>query len=426
MKKKILIRFGDLMLKGKNINFFIKRIRVHVKEKLNDLDVKYKFEHDRIYIEYINEDEMEICRRLKQIPGIFSFSIVHLAALDIDDIVRVSIHVINTQIDRLYKTFKVDTKRANKEFPMTSLEVSMKIAPMILSKVDKKLVVDVKNPEEVLHVELRKEMTYIYLSSIKGMGGFPFGTGGKALMMMSGGIDSPVASYLAMKQGIELELFHFESTPMTPLESVQKVIDLSKVLAKYTTYQTIKLHIVPFKEIHEQILANVFDPYIITVLRRMMYRIAEIYAKKHKLLALLNGESVGQVASQTLNSMQVVEGVTRMPVLRPLITYDKQDIINISKEIESYDISIRPFNDCCSIYVPRNPVTKPMDLYARKYEKTFDYEPLVEKAVQEVITLDINETFDFDIAAYGFSVKEAYQNYLSQRDDNIDDYIETK
>jgi thiamine biosynthesis protein ThiI len=426
MKKKILIRFGDLMLKGKNINFFLKRIRVHVKEKLKDLEVKYKFEHDRIYIEYMNKDEKEICKRLKQIPGIFSFSIVHLAELDIDDIVRVSIHVINTQIDRLYKTFKVDTKRANKAFPMTSLEVSRKIAPMILSQVDKKLIVDVKNPEEVLHVELRKEMTYIYLSSIKGMGGFPFGTGGKALMMMSGGIDSPVASYLAMKQGIELELFHFESTPMTPLESVQKVIDLSKILAKYTTYQTIKLHIVPFKEIHEQILANVFDPYIITVLRRMMYRIAEIYAKKHKLLALLNGESVGQVASQTLNSMQVVEGVTRMPVLRPLITYDKQDIINIAKEIESYDISIRPFNDCCSIYVPRNPVTKPMDLYARKYEKTFDYEPLVEKAVQDVITLDINETFDFDIASFGFSVKEAYQNYLSQRDDDIDDHIETK
>jgi thiamine biosynthesis protein ThiI len=276
MKKKILIRFGDLMLKGKNINFFLKRIRVHVKEKLKDLEVKYKFEHDRIYIEYIEENEKEICKRLKQIPGIFSFSIVHLAALDIDDIVRVSIHVINTQIDRLYKTFKVDTKRANKSFPMTSLEVSMKIAPMILSQVDKKLIVDVRNPEEVLHVELRKEMTYIYLSSIKGMGGFPFGTGGKALMMMSGGIDSPVASYLSMKQGIELELFHFESTPMTPLESVQKVIDLSKVLSKYTTYQTIKLHIVPFKEIHEQILANVFDPYIITVLRRMMYRIAEI------------------------------------------------------------------------------------------------------------------------------------------------------
>lgn len=423
MNKKILIRFGDLMLKGKNINFFIKRIRVHVKEKLKDLNVKYVFEHDRIYIEYLDENEKEICIRLKQIPGIFSFSIVHLAKLEIEDIVRVSIYVINNEIKELHRTFKVDTKRANKQFPMTSLEVSMKIAPMILSQVDKQLIVDVRHPQEILHVELRKEMTYIYLSSIKGMGGFPYGTAGKGLMMMSGGIDSPVASYLAMKQGIELELFHFESTPMTPLESVQKVIDLAKVLSTYTTYGSIKLHIVPFIDIHEQILGKVYDPYIITVLRRMMYRIAEKYAYKHKVLALLNGESVGQVASQTLSSMQVVEGVTKMPVLRPLITYDKQEIINIAKMIESFDISIRPFNDCCSIYVPKNPVTKPMDLYARKYEKTFDYEPLVEKAVEDVITLKIDQTYDFDIASYGFSVKEAYDNYEAQRNDDSENHI---
>ena len=157
-----------------------------------------------------------------------------------------------------------------------------------------------------------------------------------------------------------------------------------------------------------------------------MYRIAEKYAYKHKVLALLNGESVGQVASQTLSSMQVVEGVTKMPVLRPLITYDKQDIINIAKTIDSYEISIRPFNDCCSIYVPKNPVTKPMDLYARKYEKTFDYEPLVEKAVSDVITLDIDQNFDFDIALFGFSVKEAYDNYVVQRNDDSEDHIETK
>ena len=418
LKRKILIRFGDLMLKGKNINFFIKRVRVHVQNKLSDLEVTFKFEHDRIYIDYKLEDERELVRRLKQIPGIFSFSIVYLASKDIEDIVKVSIDLLRQEIDRPYKTFKVETKRADKTFPLTSLEMSRKIAPMILSQVDKKLVVDVRHPEEILNVEIRKDQTYIYLSSIKGMGGFPYGTGGKGLMMMSGGIDSPVASYLAMKQGIELELIHFESTPLTPLESTQKVIDLAKVLANYTQDGHIKLHIIPFGNIHQEILKNVFDPYIITVMRRMMYRIAEKYGHKNKILALLNGESVGQVASQTLHSMGVVEAVTKMPVLRPLITYDKQDIINISKMIETYQISIKPFNDCCSIYVPRNPVTKPWEVYAKKYEQTFDYEPLIDKAITEVMTLDIDSKTDIDLTTHGFSVQEAYQNYMKTKGDS--------
>jgi thiamine biosynthesis protein ThiI len=418
LKRKILIRFGDLMLKGKNINFFIKRVRAHVQNKLNDLEVSFKFEHDRIYVDYLLEDEKEVVKRLKQVPGIFSFSIVYLASHDIDDIVRVSIDLLNQEIDKPYKTFKVETKRTDKSFPLTSLEISRKIAPMILSQVDKKLIVDVRHPEEVLNVELRKDQTYIYVSSIKGMGGFPYGTGGKGLMMMSGGIDSPVASYLAMKQGIELELIHFESTPLTPLESTQKVIDLAKMLTNFTQDGQIKLHIIPFGDIHQEILKNVFDPYIITVMRRMMYRIAEKYARKNKILALLNGESVGQVASQTLNSMGVVEAVTKMPILRPLITYDKQEIVDISKTIETYDISIKPFNDCCSIYVPRNPVTKPMEVYAKKYENTFDYESLIEEAISGVMTLDINQHTEIDLTLHGFSVKEAYQNYMKTKGDS--------
>lgn len=418
LKRKILIRFGDLMLKGKNINFFIKRVRAHVQHKLKDLEVSFKFEHDRIYVDYLLEDEKEVVKRLKQIPGIFSFSIVYLASHDIDDIVRVSIDLLNQEIDKPYKTFKVETKRTDKSFPLTSLEISRKIAPMILTQVDKKLIVDVRQPEEVLNVELRKDQTYIYVSSIKGMGGFPYGTGGKGLMMMSGGIDSPVASYLAMKQGIELELIHFESTPLTPLESTQKVIDLAKMLTNFTQDGHIKLHIIPFGDIHQEILKNVFDPYIITVMRRMMYRIAEKYARKNKILALLNGESVGQVASQTLNSMGVVEAVTKMPILRPLITYDKQEIVDISKTIETYDISIKPFNDCCSIYVPRNPVTKPMEVYAKKYENTFDYESLIEEAISGVMTLDINQHTEIDLTLHGFSVKEAYQNYMKTKGDS--------
>ncbi|MFA5471190.1 MAG: tRNA uracil 4-sulfurtransferase ThiI [Acholeplasmataceae bacterium] len=418
MKRKILIRFGDLMLKGKNINFFIKRVRLHVQNKLSDLNVSFKFEHDRIYIAYEIEDEAVICKRLRQIPGIFSFSIVYLAKLEIEDIVKVSIDVLNQEIKKENVTFKIETKRANKEFPMTSQEISVKVAPMILTKIDKKVIVDVRHPEEVLHIELRKENTYIYLSSIKGMGGFPYGTGGKGLMMMSGGIDSPVASYLSMKQGIEVELIHFESSPLTPLESAQKVIDLAKGLSRFTKDGHIKLHIIEFAKIHESILKNVFDPYIITVMRRMMYRIAERYAKRHKILALLNGESVGQVASQTLHSMQVVEAVTKMPILRPLITYDKQDIINIAKDIDSYETSIKPFNDCCSIYVPRNPVTKPMEVYAKKYENTIDYESMIEEVLSCVMTFDLTENTDIDLTAYGFTVKEAFKHYNQKGTDS--------
>jgi tRNA uracil 4-sulfurtransferase len=418
LKRKILIRFGDLMLKGKNINFFVKRVRVHVQQKLSDLNVKFKFEHDRIYVAYEIEDEAIICKRLQEIPGIFSFSIVYLAMLDIDDIVRVSIDVLNQEIKREYQTFKVETKRANKTFPMTSQDISIKVAPMILTQIDKKLIVDVKNPEKVLHIELRKEYTYIYLSSIKGMGGFPYGTGGKGLMMMSGGIDSPVASYLAMKQGIEVELIHFESTPLTPLESAQKVVDLAKILSAFTKDGKIILHMIPFSDIHESIIKNVFDPYIITVMRRMMYRIAERYAKRNKILALLNGESVGQVASQTLNSMLVVEAVTKMPVLRPLITYDKQEIINIAKSIDSYETSIKPFNDCCSIYVPRNPVTKPMEIYAKKYEQSFDFEPMVEKAILGMMTFEISRDSDIDLTKFGITMEQAYEHYKQKGTDS--------
>lgn len=409
MRKRILIRFGEMMLKGKNLKYFVRRIREHIKNKFKDLSVEYFFLHDRTYLEFEEKDEATIISRLQEIPGIHSFSIVYVTALEISEVVDVAVQLLNAQTPR-EKTFKIETKRVNKHFPMTSLEVTQTIAPMILSKLDVPRKVVMKQPEETLHVEIRDQNAFIYLKSIKGMGGFPYGMAGKGLMLMSGGIDSPVAAYLAIKQGLEVELLHFESTPLTPLESVQKVYDLAKKLAKYTVNGKIRCHMVPFTKLHEEILKQVYDPYIITVMRRMMYRIADDYAERNKIPVLLNGDSIGQVASQTLNSMVVVDAVSNRPVIRPLATFDKADIINIAKKIDTFTISIRPFNDCCSIYVPRNPVTQPKQHYTKRYEDVFDFDVFVEDAALGVITFEVTPKSELVFTDHGFTVEEVYES----------------
>lgn len=412
--KMILVRFGDLMLKGKNIGFFIKRIRVHIKNKLKDLEVEIDGRHDRLYVLYSTEQETEVIQRLLEIPGIHSLSIVYVTEPKLDAIIKTGIQILDDHVMKSGTTFKIETKRADKTFPMTSLEITQTIAGPILEGSRHQLVVEVYKPEETLYLEVRKDYAYLYLKSIKAMGGFPYGTGGKGLLMTSGGIDSPVAGYLAMKQGIEVELLHFESTPLTPLESVQKVIDLAKIMAKYTANHQIKLHIVPFLTIHERILAKIPDPYIITIMRRMMYRIAEKFALSQKTYCLINGESVGQVASQTIASMQTVEEVATLPILRPVVTYDKQEIITIANQIQTFKISIRPFNDCCSIYVPRNPATKPNGFYASKYEHAFDYQTLIDEAVAGIITITIRPDTNLEVMQYGFETIPALSEYLKE------------
>lgn len=409
-----------MMLKGKNIGFFLKRVRKHVQEKLKDLNVSYQFTHDRIFIDYEEINENELIKRIGLIPGLFSYSIIYVTHSSLEDIIQLGTYVLDQEATKEMMSLKIETIRSDKSFPMTSLEITKKIASPILAQAKRKYKVDVHHPEEILYIDIRRDFSYVYMKSYHGLNGFPYGTQGKGLLMMSGGLDSPVAGFLSMKQGIDLELIHFESSPLTPLESVQKVIDLSKELAKYTMTGSIKLHIVPFSDLHQSILANVFDPYIITVMRRMMYRIAEKFAKKTKNLCLINGESLGQVASQTLPSLSVVESVTKIPILRPLITYDKIDVIHIAKQIETYDISIRPFNDCCSIYVPKSPVTKPMEIYAKKYEQMIpNYEEEIDKILQNIITIDLFEHQVLDITPYGFTATEAIKNALNERDESM-------
>ncbi|WP_162146946.1 tRNA uracil 4-sulfurtransferase ThiI [Acholeplasma granularum] len=409
MEKAILIRFGDLVLKGRNKPLFITQIKRLLREKLRDLNIKYEYQHDRIFIHFMEKDKDLVIKQLGYVSGIHSFSYIYKTTKDLDDIAKLAIEVVKTEV-KLPTTFKIETKRTDKNYPLQSLQISQEVAKRILPEFEG-IKVEVKKPETVLNIEVRHDACYIYVGKIPGLGGYPIGLGGKSLVMLSGGIDSPVAAYLMMKQGIEVELFHFESTPLTPLESVQKVIEISKKLAYFMPKTKIKLHLVPFTKIHEEILRSVQDSHLITIMRRMFYRLAEKYANLNGLDALINGESVGQVASQTLSSIKVVENVTNIPILRPVITNDKQEIIEISKKIDTYDISILPFNDCCSVYVPRNPVTNPTIKQSLIEESKFEFNEMLDEAIKNIQTIIIEPTTDFEIALYGFDVESALKNY---------------
>ena len=402
---KILVRYGDLTLKGRNRKIFVQRVVNLVKEKLEGLKTTLEITHDRIYVAINGEDTNEIIKRLSYVSGISSYSLVVRVdtTFDMDQIKEAAVNLINEQIKGDVK-FKIESKRSDKTFPLTSLEISKEVSSYVL-KHCKNLHVDVHNPEETLYIELRNKDTYLYLKDIKGMGGFPVGVAGKGLLMLSGGIDSPVAGYLAMKQGVEIECVHFESTPLTSIESAQKVVDLVKKMAKYAPKNRIKIHFVPFKELHMALLENVPESYNITIMRRMMYRITSKLCEKFDALCIVNGESVGQVASQTLGSMFTINSVTNTPVIRPVVTYDKNEIIKIARMIDTYKISIKPFEDCCTVYVPKSPATSPTIEKSELFEKSFDYETLVNEAVNNVKTITIDTNSDLDLSFLGLEVR---------------------
>lgn len=403
---QILVRFGDLTLKGKNQRDFIQKEMNLIKNKLEGLNVGIIKAHERVYIDLLDEDYKKVLERLDLVSGLSSYSLVLTSSKDLDDIKEKALMLVKEEI-KGETTFKVSTRRADKKFPLESLEVSKIVAGYILS--DNKfpnLHVEIHNPEHELHVEIREEGVFLFLNDIRAMGGYPVGVAGKGLLMLSGGLDSPVAGYLAMKQGIEIECLHFESTPLTSIESSQKVVDLCKIISKYTPHNKIKLIMIPFKELHMVLLDNVDDSYKITVMRRMMFRIADRMAHKRKALCVVTGESVGQVASQTLMSMNTINSVTNIPVIRPLVTTDKVDIIRYAHKIGTYETSIRPFEDCCTVYLPHNPATAPKIYLAEKYESTFDYEPLVDFCVENARILTITPDSDIDLASLGFEARE--------------------
>jgi len=374
-----MIKYGELTTKKDNRTFFIKKLVSNIKNILKGLEYEIKYDRVRMYIK--SNDIDEIAKKLSKVFGIHGIVICHKVNTNIDDIKSKVLEILK---DINFNTFKVETKRADKTFEIKSMDFNNLIGGLVLKNFQCK--VDVHNPEITLHIEIRNDGTYIYLNEIKGSGGYPVGIQGKGLLMLSGGIDSPVAGYLALKRGVDIECLYFESPPHTSLEAKNKVIKLASIINEYSG--NIKVHIVPFTKLQETIYKEVPPNYMITIMRRMMYRIADIYSKKIKCQIIVNGESIGQVASQTITSMSVINNVTNMPVIRPVACMDKLEIIELSNKIGTYETSILPFEDCCTIFVPKHPIINPKIEKCLEYETRFDYNSLIDECINniEVIT----------------------------------------
>ena len=387
MQKLIFIKYGELTTKKGNRNVFIKKLTNNIKNILGNINYSMKSDRSRIYIE--SSDIDIIVEKLKNIFGIHSIVVAYKVDNNSDTIIDSVYDLVKNES---FKTFKVDTKRANKRFSIHSMDFNKMVATKILKNM--KVSVDVHNPELYIKIEIRVEGTFIYFNEIKGLGGYPVGIQGKSLLMLSGGIDSPVAGYLALKRGVDIECLYFESPPHTSDQAKNKVISLANIINKYSG--NIKVNIVPFTKIQETILRNVKEEYIITIMRRMMYRIAEKFAKKNKMQVIFNGESIGQVASQTLSSMNVINNVCDIPVIRPVACMDKLEIIDIAKKIGTYETSILPYEDCCTVFVPKHPVINPTLDKCILYEKNFDYESLIDEAINNIETISNLDNNNYD------------------------------
>ena len=375
----IMIRFGELNTKGKNKKEFIRTLAANIKSALKEwpnLDIETRYDH--IFVGLNDMPYEPVLERLQDVSGIYALSLVYRCEKDVDVIKKSALALIKEEEG---KTFKVKVKRGDKTFQLISDEITRIVAGHILRNI-KELKVDVHNPDILLSIEVRNEAAYIFTKSVLGAGGYPLGVGGKTMHMLSGGIDSPVAAYLMMKRGVSIECIHFASPPYTQMGVIYKLEDLLKVLNRYQP--RIRLHIVPFTKIQEAIYDNAPESYCITIMRRMMFRLADALAKRRNCPVISSGESIGQVASQTLQSMHVINEVTNTPVIRPLATTDKTEIIRISRKIGTYDISIRPYEDCCTIFTPKAPKTMPHLDEAEEFEKKFDYESLIKEALANI------------------------------------------
>ena len=388
MERVILIEYGELTTKKGNRNFFINTLYNNIKNKLSKYDVKINKDRARMYILFQDSQLEDVKRVIDKIFGIHKYHIAYVVESDLEDIKSKIVEIVKNVN---FSTFKVATKRSYKQFPLDSMEMSKLLGGIILKNVPN-IKVDVHNPELLVQVEIREKNTFIYLNDFVGSGGYPVGTQPKGMLMLSGGIDSPVAGYLAMKRGVRLEAVYFEAIPHTSLEARNKVIDLTKKLAAYTDH--INLHVINFTKIQEAIYKNCREDYCITIMRRMMYRIMERLVKERKGYVIINGESIGQVASQTLTSMRVINSVTNVPVIRPVACLDKLEIIGISKKIDTYDISILPFEDCCTVFVPKHPVINPKEEIAIKEEDKFNYQELIDEALLNINTIKVVDEAD--------------------------------
>ena len=391
MDKIILIKYGELTTKKANRNLFINILCDNVKAALKNYHVNIIKNRVRMFIE-TDDNINEIVDILKDIFGIHSIVVAYKVDTN-TDIIKEKVLEVVKEID--FNTFKVDTRRTDKNFNIPSMEFNNIIGGLILKNIPNKKV-DVHNPDYTLKIEIRHDYTYIYSKEINGAGGYPVSVAGKGLLMLSGGIDSPVAGYMAMKRGVKLECIYFESPPHTSIQAKNKVKTLVNKLNRYQP--SIKLHVINFTNIQEAIYKNIDPTYMITIMRRMMYRISERIMYQNNCHILINGESIGQVASQTLTSMQVINNVSNVPVIRPVSCLDKLEIIEIAKRIDTYETSILPYEDCCTIFLPKHPVINPELSKAIEYENSFDYEVLIQEAVKnhEIITISNDlDNYDF-------------------------------
>ncbi|OIK16915.1 tRNA 4-thiouridine(8) synthase ThiI [Bacillus sp. MUM 116] len=388
---RIVIRYGEMSTKGRNRNKFIDKLKKSVKSALSTFPkIKIEASWDRMFVLLNGEDVQEIKEIFKKIFGIQSFSPAVKVKQDLEEMKEAALELAGS----LYQegnTFKITAKRSDKTFELDTDGINQLFGAHLLKNIPG-LKVDVKKPDINLLIEVRKEGVYLSCETIKGAGGYPAGSSGKAMLMLSGGIDSPVAGFMAMRRGLEIEAVHFFSPPFTSERSKEKVIDLAKKLAE--VYGYITLHIVPFTDVQQAIREQVPENYTMTSTRRFMLKITDKIREKREGLAIITGESLGQVASQTLESMYTINEVTNTPILRPLISMDKTEIIKIAHEIDTLEISNRPYEDCCTIFVPASPKTKPRREKVRQYESFFDFDPLIEEAVTETETITIKPDRD--------------------------------
>ena len=391
MQKIIIIKYGELTTKKDNIGLFLSALKTNVENSLSGMNTHITFDKGRMFVEAQENNYDKVLEKLQKVFGIHEINIGYKIENDYEILKKELVNVVK---DRNFTTFKVETKRSNKKFFKNSMEISKELGAVILTNIENKKV-DVNNPELLINVEVRLDAFYFYFDKVNGAGGYPIGTLGKGILMLSGGIDSPVAGYLCAKRGVKLEALYFESPPHTSIEAKNKVKKLAEILAEYNG--NIKLHVVNFTNIQEAIYKNIPHEYLVTIMRRMMYRIATQIAKHNRCKIIVNGESIGQVASQTLTSMSVINAVTDIPVIRPVACFDKLEIIDIANKIKTFETSILPYDDCCTIFVPKHPVINPELSKCISYEELIPYKDLINDAVKnhEIINITPGSNQEF-------------------------------
>ena len=390
MKTRILIRYGELSTKGRNKKMFTQKLASNIKKALVDFpQVKVIPDYDFMYLDLHEAPEEPVIEKVKPIFGIQSISPVYIIEKDMEVAKKVVLDLLS-QENLEGKTFKIMTKRSDHTFEMDTNQINLFLGDAVLEAFPE-IKVQLKQPDITVRIDVRREHLMVSLKTIQGAGGLPVGTSGRAMLMLSGGIDSPVAGYLAMKRGMEIQCVHFASPPYTSPQALEKTKLLAAKIARFGG--SIQFLTVPFSRIQEEIKKSVPEAYLMTIMRRFMLRITDELRKNAKALAIANGESVGQVASQTLDSMVAINDVTNTPIIRPVATMDKLDIIKVAEEIDTFELSIQPFEDCCTVFAPPSPKTKTKLEKARQYEARLDIEGLIKEAVEGTVIEEITANY---------------------------------